>query len=168
MNTVLRWLIVIPFALLVAISIGLIAFFIASAVVPELGLLVGSGFQALIASVFDEAMAGSDPAGRLFTAFALSGRLALAIFVLPVVLTALACEIFGLRSGLLQISGTGAFAALLPLAMLQLGRSPTAAEGRVIAALFFTGAVIGLFYWLIAGRKAGRKPTVSVPASPGS
>ena len=74
----------------------------------------------------------------------------------------------GLRSGLAQITGTGALAALLPLAMLQLGRSPTAAEGRVIAALFFTGAVIGLFYWLIAGRKAGRKPAVSAPVSPGS
>ena len=168
MSIILRWLIVIPFALLVALSIGLIAFFIASAVVPELGLLVGAGFQALIASVFDEAMAGSDPTGRLFMAFALSGRLALAIFVLPILLMALACEVFGLRSGLLQISGTGALAALLPLAMLQLSRSPTAAEGRVIAALFFTGAVIGLFYWLIAGRKAGGNPAVSAPVSPGS
>jgi hypothetical protein len=168
MSIILRWLIVIPFALLVAVSVGLIAFFVASAVVPELGLLVGAGFQALVASVFDEAMAGTDPTGRLFTAFALSGRLALAIFVLPVVLTALACEIFGLRGGLLQISGTGALAALLPLAMLQLGRSPTLAEGRVIAALFFTGAVIGLFYWLIAGRKAGSKRAVSAPVSSGS
>lgn len=165
MSRLLRYLVVIPFALLLAVSLGLLAFFIASAIVPELGLLVGAGFQALIASVFDEAMAGYDPSGRLFAAFALSGRLALAIFVLPVVLVALACEVFGLRGGLLQITATGALAALLPLAMLQLSRSPTASEGRVIAALFFTGAVIGLFYWLVAGRRAGA-PGASV--SPGT
>lgn len=155
MSRLLRYLVVVPFALLVAMTVGLIGFFIASAIVPELGLLVGAGFQALIASVFDEAMAGYDPSGRLFAAFALSGRLAFAIFVMPVVLVALASEVFGLRGGLMQIIATGALAALLPLAMLQLSRSPTAAEGRVIAALFFTGAVIGLFYWLVAGRKAG-------------
>lgn len=168
MSLILRWLIVIPFALLVALSAGFIAFFVASAVVPELGLLVGAGFQALMASVFDEAMAGSDPTGRLFTAFSLSGRLVVAVFVLPLVLTALASEIFNLRSGLLQLTMTGGLAALLPLAMLQLGRTPTAAESRVIAALFFTGAMIGLSYWLIAGRKAGRMPAVNAPVSPGS
>jgi hypothetical protein len=157
MNPLLRWLIVIPFALCVAMFVGFNALFLLSAVVPELGMLVGAGFQALVATVFNEFAAGADPTARLVWAFALSWRLALAILV---------CEFFSRRSGLLQITATGVLAAMLPLAMLQLGRSPTAAEGRVIAALFFTGAVIGLIYWLIAGRKAGGRPAISAPASP--
>jgi hypothetical protein len=166
MNPLLRWLIVIPFALCVAMFVGFNALFLLSAVVPELGMLVGAGFQALVATVFNEFAAGADPTARLVSAFALSWRLALAIFVIPVFVTALVCEFFSRRSGLLQITATGVLAAMLPLAMLQLGRSPTAAEGRVIAALFFTGAVIGLIYWLIAGRKAGGRPAISAPASP--
>lgn len=172
MKRLLRWLVVIPFALVAALSFGLIGFFIASAVVPELGLMVGTGFQALITSIFDEAIAGSDPSGRFIAALALSGRLALAIFVLPMLLVAIASESFGLRGGLSQITGTGLLATVLPLAMLQFGRSPTPAEARVMAALFFTGAVMGLVYWLIAGRKAGTgsgdASSLNVPASPGS
>lgn len=170
MSRLLRWLIVIPFALVVAMTGGLIAFFLASSVMPELGVLIGMGFQALMATLFDDAAAGVDSTARLLSVFTLGGRLAVSLFVAPVLLVALTSEIFALRSGLLQSVLSGIFAALLPLAKLQIGRSPTPAELRVSAALFFVGVATGFVYWLIAGRHAGRRrdQAVSAPASRGS
>jgi hypothetical protein len=170
MNLLLRWLIVIPFALVMAMTGGMIAFFLASAFVPELGLLIGMGFEALIATLFDDAAAGYDSSARLLNVFALGGRLAFALFVAPILLVALMGEIFALRGGVIQAVLTGLLAAVLPLAMLQIGRSPTSAELRVSAALFFVGVVTGFVYWLIAGRHAGGRAdkAVNVPASRGS
>jgi hypothetical protein len=164
-SLILRWLIVIPFALLLAMGAGMFALMIASVVSPELAQLVGGGMQALFAAVFDELADGHDPSLRAGTALALAGRLGLAIIVIPVCLVAVSSELFRLRSAIAQITATGALTAFLPLAMLRLGRAPTATEGRVIAALFLIGAVSGLMYWLIAGRKAGSMKVVSAPPS---
>lgn len=170
MTQVLRYLVVVPFALLLAITAGVIMFFIASTIVPELGLLIGSGLQAFTASIFNDAMDGFDPSLKLEGALSLGGRLALAIFIAPALLVAVVSELFRLRSGSLQTALAGILAALLPLAMLQLSRSPTAAEGRIIGALFAVGAVSGLVYWLVAGRRAGGAvaPAINGPVSPGS
>ncbi|WP_332681140.1 hypothetical protein [Bosea sp. (in: a-proteobacteria)] len=151
----LRWLLLIPFALLFAIGAGLFALLFAGVASPDLGLLIGGGFERLIAVLFDQAERGFDPAPAAEAAFSLLGRLGFAILVAPVVLVAIGSELFRLRSGLIQSGLTGLLAALLPLAMLGLARSPTGAELQVISALFLVGAATGFVYWLIAGRGAG-------------
>jgi hypothetical protein len=151
----LRWLLLIPFALLVAMGTGLFAMMIASVASPEVSLLIGGGFGRLMDALFGLAEAGQDPGPAAQAAFALVGRLGLAIIVAPVVFTALFSEIFKVRSLLIQSGLTGALAALLPLAMLQLARAPSESEARIIGALVLVGAATGLVYWVIAGRSAG-------------
>ena len=151
----LRWLLLIPFALLFAIGAGMFALLIAGVVSPDLGLLIGGGFERLIAALFDMAAQGFDPGPAADAAFSLLGRLGFAILVAPVLLVAIGSELFRLRSGLIQSGLTGVLAALLPLAMLGLARAPSAAELQIISALFLVGAATGFVYWLIAGRGAG-------------
>ncbi|WP_186419860.1 hypothetical protein [Bosea sp. CS1GBMeth4] len=154
----LRWLLLIPFALLFAVGAGLVALLVAGVASPDLGLLVGGGFERLMSTLFDQAERGFDPGPTAEAAFALLGRLGFAILVLPVVLVAVASELFRLRSGLIQSGLTGLLAALLPLAVLGMTRAPNAAEMQVVAALFLVGAATGFVYWLIAGRGAGGEP----------
>lgn len=151
----LRWLLLIPFALLFAIGAGLFALLIASVISPDLGLLIGGGFERLMAALFDMAAQGFDPGPAADAAFSLLGRLGFAILVAPVLLVAIGSELFRLRSGLIQSGLTGVLAALLPLAMLGLSRAPTVAELQIISALFLVGAATGFVYWMIAGRGAG-------------
>ena len=151
----LRWLLLIPFALLFAIGAGMFALLIASVISPDLGLLIGGGFERLMAALFDMAAQGFDPGPTADAAFSLLGRLGFAILVAPVLLVAIGSELFRLRSGLIQSGLTGVLAALLPLAMLGLSRAPTVAELQIISALFLVGAATGFVYWVIAGRGAG-------------
>ncbi len=151
----LRWLLLIPFAMLVAMACGVFALLVASIMSPDVGLLIGGGFERLLWALFDQAESGFDPGPTAEAAVALLGRLGFAIMVAPVVLVGLASEIFRIRSGLIQSGLTGLLAALLPLAMLRLARTPSTAETQIIAALFLVGAVAGFAYWLIAGRGAG-------------
>ncbi|MDU0342142.1 hypothetical protein [Bosea rubneri] len=151
----LRWLLLIPFALLFAIGAGMFALLIASVISPDLGLLIGGGFERLMAALFDMAAQGFDPGPAADAAFSLLGRLGFAILVAPVLLVAIGSELFRLRSGLIQSGLTGVLAALLPLAMLGLSRVPTVAELQIISALFLVGAATGFVYWVIAGRGAG-------------
>jgi hypothetical protein len=151
----LRWLLLIPFALLVAMGSGMFALLIASVVSPDIALLIGGGFERLLTALFAQAESGFDPGPTAEAAFTLLGRLGFAIMVAPVVLVAIGSELFRIRSGLIQSGLTGTLAALLPLAMLRLSRAPTASETQIIAALFLVGAATGFVYWLIAGRGAG-------------
>src|SRR6478736_5500802 len=151
----LRWLLLIPFALLVAMGSGMFALLIASVVSPDIALLIGGGFERLLTALFAQAESGFDPGPTAEAAFTLLGRLGFAIMVAPVALVAIGSELFRIRSGLIQSGLTGTLAALLPLAMLRLSRAPTASETQIIAALFLVGAATGFVYWLIAGRGAG-------------
>ncbi len=151
----LRWLLLIPFALFVAMGAGIFAMMVASVASAEIALLIGGGFERLMEALFGLAESGVDPGPAAAAAFSLIGWLGLAIIVAPVILVALFSELFRLRSGLIQSGLTGVLATLLPLAMLQLSRAPTQAETRVIGALFLVGAATGFVYWLIAGRGAG-------------
>lgn len=153
----LRWLLLIPFALLVAIGAGMLALLIASVVSPDIGLLIGGGFERLLWALFDQAEDGFDPGPTAEAALTLLGRLGFAIMVAPVVIVAVVSELFRMRSGLVLSGSTGLLAALLPLAMLRLARTPNPAELQVISALFLVGAATGFVYWLIAGRDAGAK-----------
>lgn len=151
----LRWLLLIPFAVLVAMGTGLIAIMIVSVASPEMAQLLGGGFVRLVDALFGLAESGLDPEPTALAAASLIGRLGLAIIVVPVLLVAIGSEIFRLRSGLIQSGLTGLLAALLPLALLGLMRAPSGAEMRVVGALYLVGAASGFVYWLIAGRDAG-------------
>lgn len=151
----LRWLLLIPFALMMAMAAGLVAMMVASVVSPGIALLIGGGFERLLDALFRLADIGVDPGPTAQAAFVLLGRLGFAIIVAPVALVAVGSELFSLRSGLIQSGLTGLLAALLPLALLGLSRTPTGAEVQVIGALILVGAATGFVYWLIAGRGAG-------------
>lgn len=155
MNPVLRWLLLIPFACLVAMGTGLFALMVASVASPAIGLLVGGGLEWLLETILGFAENGVDPAPFAAAAFGLAGRLGFSIIVAPVLLVAVGSEVFRLRSGLTQSGACGVLAALLPLAMLRLTRAPSAEEMQIISGLFLIGAVSGFAYWLIAGRGAG-------------
>lgn len=159
----LRWLLLIPFALMVAMAAGLIAMMVASVVSPGIALLIGGGFERLLDALFGLADIGVDPGPTAVAAVSLLGRLGFAIIVAPVVLVAVGAELFGLRSGLIQSGLTGLLAALLPLALLGLSRTPTGAEVQIIGALVLVGAATGFVYWLIAGREAGGERTAAPP-----
>jgi hypothetical protein len=151
----LRWILLIPFACLVAMGAGLIFLAMASVASPAVAMLIGGGIERLLDILFGLAESGIDPAPAAQAAFALIARLGLAIIVAPVALVAVCSELFRLRSGLLQSGFTGLLAALLPLAMLKLSRAPSTAEIQIISGLFLVGAATGFVYWLIAGRGAG-------------
>ena len=151
----LRWILLVPFACLVAMVAGLFFLAMASVVSPAVALLIGGGIERLLDILFGLAESGIDPAPAAQAAFALIGKLGMAIIVAPVVLVAVGSELFRLRSGLLQSGFTGLLAALLPLAMLKLSRAPSTAEIQIISGLFLVGAATGFIYWLIAGRGAG-------------
>lgn len=151
----LRWLLLIPFALLIAMGTGLVALMIVSVSSPDMALLLGGGFGRLVDALFGMVDEGMDVEPTALAALALISRLGLAIIVAPVALVAIGSELFRMRSGLIQSGLTGLLAALLPLALLGLTRTPSGAEMRVIGALYLVGAASGFVYWLIAGRDAG-------------
>ncbi len=151
----LRWLLLIPFACLVAMGSGLFFLTAASIASPAVALLIGGGIERLLDIVFGLAESGVDPTPAAQTALALIARLGLSIIVVPVVLVAIGSELFRLRGLLVQSGLTGLLAALLPLAMLRLARAPSPAELQIISGLFLVGAATGFVYWLIAGREAG-------------
>lgn len=151
----LRWLLLIPFALLVAMGTGLLAMMIVSVASPEMATLLGGGFVRLVDTLFGMAEDGVDPEPIALATIGLIGKLGLAIIVAPVALVAIGSELFRIRSGLIQSGLSGLLAALLPLALLGLTRTPSGAEMRVIGALYLVGAASGFVYWLIAGRDAG-------------
>lgn len=151
----LRWLLLIPFALIVAMGVGLFALLVAGVTSPAIAEMAGGGFLRLLDLLFGLAESGFDPEPAAAAALVLMARLGFAIIVVPVVLVAIGAELFRLRSGVIQSGLTGLLAALLPLAMLGLARTPSGAEVQVIAGLFLVGAVTGFAYWLIAGREAG-------------
>ncbi len=151
----LRWIVLIPFACLVAMASGVFFLGVASFASPAVAMLIGGGIERLVDILFGLAESGVDPAPAAQAAFALIARLGLAIIVAPVALVAVGSELFRLRSGLLQSGFTGLLTALLPLAMLRLSRAPSTAEIQIISGLFLVGAATGFVYWLIAGRGAG-------------
>lgn len=151
----LRWLLLIPFGMLVAMGCALFALMIASVVSADVALMIGGGFGRLLDAIFALAEAEIDPGPTAAAALALITRLGFAIVVAPVLIVALVSELARLRSGLIQTGLAGLLAAVLPLAMLSISRVPNAAESRILGALFLVGAAGGFVYWLIAGRSAG-------------
>ncbi len=150
---------------LVLFLVGLIFAIPAGTVTLVAGIFFEPTAQELIARVgaalmdllFIDAFEG---AGDLVVRDILAGfwSLSLILLIAPVTVVALAGEVTGTRSFVFYGGLTGAATAAIPWLMRGgFAHTPAlAAEGRITALLFVTGAVAGLVYWLIAGRGAGR------------
>lgn len=166
MGSVVRILLVIPIAVVMAIGASGFFLMIATVVSPDMGAMVFGLMHALGDALFGLALDGVDP-GPAATRAAWQGfRFAIAVLVAPAVLTALVSELMRWSGAIGQMTLAGVVAALLPLALIGLNRMPSGAEARVLAALFLTGVVAGWVYWAIAGRSAGIRPAPPISTPP--
>jgi ABC-type antimicrobial peptide transport system permease subunit len=168
MRGVARILLLIPLGLLMAFGAGSFFLMLATVISAPLAGVVFGALNAFAEVVFGLAMEGEDPTALAVAASWQGFKLAGAILVAPVLITAIASELFRLGGGLVQMSLCGLLAAALPAAVIGLNRLPSSAEGQVLAALFLTGVVTGAVYWLIAGRGAGAAGARDVSAPPAS
>jgi hypothetical protein len=72
---VLRWLLLVPFACLVAMGAGLFALGVASVASPAVAIMIGGGVERLLDLLFGLADNGIDPAPAAQAAFGLVTRL---------------------------------------------------------------------------------------------
>lgn len=162
-----RWLLA-GFGLMLAIPAGALVLGAGALLDPVSREMVGSlGLVGFLSGLSD--LASGLPPDVLVAAFAAFARALGVLLVLPPVAAAVIGETFGWRSAAWYGGASGAATALLPLVARGGVRPPAgsgalAAEGRVLAILFLTGAASGLVYWLIAGRDAGRGATPGLRA----
>ncbi|HZW45973.1 MAG TPA: hypothetical protein VFF61_00480 [Microvirga sp.] len=168
----IRWLLLIPFALLIAIGVSSLFFFIASMVDPLMATLTGEtlfvGFWNLVDAVFSS----DDPAPIVADAMLAVGRIMFTLLVLPPLVIATISEVLKMRSLLWHTLATGVLTAAVPWILRGAARVANPAELHVSAVLGLTGAVAGFVYWAIAGRDAGGRdappPSPTGPTPSGS
>jgi hypothetical protein len=169
----IRWFLLIPFALLMAIGASSVFLLVASIVDPVMATLMGDtvfvGFWAFV----DEVFTSEDPGPVVSYAFETVGRLVFTLLVFPPLLIAVVSEVIGMRSLVWHAGAMGILTAAVPWILRGAARVGSPLELHVSLVLGLTGAVAGLIYWAIAGRDAGRRsapaaPTSSAPTSPGS
>ncbi|WP_262270291.1 MULTISPECIES: hypothetical protein [Microvirga] len=152
----IRWLLLIPFALLIAIGASGTFLLIASIVDPVMAVLTGDtlfvGFWSLVDAVF----AAEDPGPIVEGALLTVGRIVFTLLVLPPLMVAVVSEVLGMRSLLWHALATGILTAAVPFILRGSARIASPAELHVSLVLGLTGAVAGLVYWaIIGGRKTG-------------
>ncbi|PVE24500.1 hypothetical protein DC522_10465 [Microvirga sp. KLBC 81] len=158
----IRWLLLIPFALLIAVGMSSLFFFIASMVDPLMATLTGEtlfvGFWNLVDAVFSS----DDPGPIVADAMLTVGRIMFTLLVLPPLVIAVISEVLKMRSLIWYALATGALTAAVPWILRGAARVQNPEELHVSAILGLTGAVAGFIYWAIAGRDAGgRSPSTS-------
>lgn len=145
--------------LVLAITAGALFMAVAGLVVPatrELAADISLG--PILLSLMG--MANGDSPDRVWSVVALTfWILAVAILVVPPVVTAVAGAFGGWRSSTFYGAATGLVAAAIAFLGHPAGERPDGAETKVLLLVFLTGAVSGLVYWAVAGRSAGRTPT---------
>ena len=149
------------FGLLLAIPTGLSVLLVGIALEPAaqdlLGALGLAGFEAVYSELWRGGAPESVSADLLVGAWAVSTT----ILLLPPAVVAVVGEAAGTRSFVWYGFGCAALTAALPWLARASGplreHGAVAAEGRLTALLFLSGAASGLMYWLVAGRSAGRK-----------
>ncbi|MCC2652970.1 MAG: hypothetical protein K0Q60_3133 [Microvirga sp.] len=161
----IRWLILIPFALLIAVGASGTFFLIASMVDPVMALLTGDtlfvGFWSLIDAVF----AAEDPGPIVEDAFLAVGRIMFTLLIFPPLLVAIVSEVLGMRSLLWHVLATGVLTAAVPWILRGQARIASPEELHVSFVLGLTGAVAGLVYWAIIGGREPRRSEPNVPLS---
>lgn len=153
-------------ALILAIPAGSMTLAIGIVMEPTAHELIARIGVAMMDALFTDAM--GDGAADLFVRDVLFGFwvLSLVLLIAPVGFVGLIGETIGTRSFVFYSGVTGLATAAIPWLMRGgFVQSPAlAAEGRLTALLFLTGAVAGLVYWAIAGRTAGRRRDAPPPA----
>jgi threonine/homoserine efflux transporter RhtA len=164
----IRWLFLIPFALLIAVGASGTFFLVASIVDPVMALLTGDtlfvGFWSLIDAVF----AAEDPGPIVEEAFLAVGRIMFTLLIFPPLLVAVMSEVLRLRSLLWHVLATAVLTAAVPWILRGQARIASPEELHVSFVLGLTGAVAGLVYWAIIGGREPRRGNPSEPMSPGS
>jgi hypothetical protein len=160
---VIRWLVVIPFALLLALTAGALVFLVAAVADPVLAPLAGHALFAGFWGLMDAVASADDPDAAVRGAFEGAGRLVFSLLILPPLFIALVGEVIGTRALLWYAGATAALAASMPWILRAGARAATPDELRVSLILALTGAAAGLVYWTLAGRGAGRSLTAPMP-----
>ena len=159
----IRWLILIPFALLIAIGASGTFFLIASMVDPVMALLTGDTLFVGFWSLLDAVFAAEDPGPIVEDAFLSIGRIMFTLLIFPPLLVAIVSEVLGMRSLLWHALATGVLTAAVPWILRGQARIASPEELHVSFVLGLTGAVAGLVYWAIIG---GREPRRQEPTAP--
>jgi hypothetical protein len=153
----MRWigrLLLIGFALPVAIVAGTLTLFLVTLFDPVLAAFAGTVLRAGLTALLDSLAAAGDPGFAIESTAVGLGRLALTVLVAPPVFVALVSEVIGARRFLWHAGATGLLTGALPwLARSGVARTPE--ETHIALLLALTGAVAGAVYWLIAGSSAG-------------
>lgn len=150
-----RWLLLIPFALLLAIGASSIFLLVAALIDPVMAALTGNTLFVGFWSFIDEVFSAEDPGPIVLESFIAVGRIVFTLLIFPPLLVAVVSEIIRARSVLWYIAATGVLTAAIPWILRGNARIASPEELHVSAVLGLTGAVAGLLYWMIAGRDAG-------------
>jgi len=164
----IRWLLLIPFALLIAIGASSFFLMVASMVDPVMAMLTGDTLFVGFWTFVDEVFSADDPGPIVTDAFLAVGRLVFTLLVFPPLLVAVVSEALGMRSLVWYAGAMGVLTAAVPWILRGAARVGSPLELHVSLVLGLTGAVAGLIYWAIAGRDAGGRPSLNAPTSPGS
>ncbi|RDI62357.1 hypothetical protein [Microvirga subterranea] len=152
----IRWLLLIPFALLIAIGASSFFLMVASMIDPVMASLTGDTLFVGFWSFVDAVFSAEDPEPIVTEAFLAVGRLVFTLLVLPPLLVAVVSEVLGLRNVIWYAAAMGALTASVPWILRGAARIGSPLELHVSLVLGLTGAVAGLIYWAIAGQGAGR------------
>jgi hypothetical protein len=162
----MRRLFILLVGLVLAITAGTLFMAVAGLVVPatrELAADISLG--PLLLSLMG--MAHGDSPDRVWSMVALTfWVLAVAILVVPTLVTAVVGEFGRWRSFAYYGAVTGALATAIAFLGHPAGERPDGAEIKVMLLVFLTGAVSGLVYWAVAGRSAGLRPDDAEAARP--
>jgi threonine/homoserine efflux transporter RhtA len=161
----IRWLLLIPFALLIAIGASGTFFLIATIVDPVMAVLTGDTLFVGLWSLVDAVFAADDPGPIVEDAFLAVGRIVFTLLVFPPLMIAIISEVLGMRSLLWHALATGILTAAVPFILRGSARIASPAELHVSVVLGLTGAVAGLVYWAIIGGREPRRPNPTAPLS---
>ena len=154
----IRWLLLLPFALLIAIGASIFFLMVASMIDPVMATLTGDTLLVGFWSFVDAVFSADDPEPIVTEAFLAVGRLVFTLLVLPPLLVAVISEVLGLRNVVWYAAAMGVLTAAVPWILRGAARVGSPLELHVSVVLGLTGAVAGLVYWAIAGQGAGRSP----------
>lgn len=157
----IRWLLLIPFALLIAIGASSFFLMVASMIDPVMASLTGDTLFVGFWSFVDAVFSAEDPEPIVTEAFLAVGRLVFTLLVLPPLLVAVVSEVLGLRNVFWYAAAMGVLTASVPWILRGAARVGSPLELHVSLVLGLTGAVAGLVYWAIAGQGAGQSGQVT-------
>jgi hypothetical protein len=164
----IRWLLLIPFALLIATGASSLFFLVAALVDPVMAMLTGDTLFVGFWSFVDAVFSSDDPGPIVTEAFLAVGRIVFTLLVLPPLVIAVISEVLGMRSLVWHAGATGVLTAAVPWILRGAARVANPAELHVSLVLGLTGAAAGFVYWAIAGREAGARPPLNGTPSSGS